>query len=94
MTMTAAADWDVAGPYGTDAELALACAAGDRAVVQTPTQAPPPEPPPVVDEPAIPDPPVSPRNRHRRLPPPPGGGTLTGPSNLVIDPPRGKLPAL
>jgi len=31
MTMTAAADWDVAGPYGTDADLALACAAGDRA---------------------------------------------------------------
>jgi RNA polymerase sigma factor (sigma-70 family) len=30
MTMTAAADWDIAGPYGTDAELAVACAAGDR----------------------------------------------------------------
>ena len=31
VTMTAAADWDIVGPYSTDAELALACAAGDRA---------------------------------------------------------------
>ncbi len=29
--MTAAADWDIVGPHSTDAELALACAAGDRA---------------------------------------------------------------
>lgn len=31
MTMTAAPEWDIIGPSGTDAELALASAAGDRA---------------------------------------------------------------
>ncbi len=69
---------------------------------QTPPPAPPPSPPPVTDEPVILEPPAPPPPPPPPLqwpsewdfpqwplpPPPPGGGTLTGPPNLVIDPPR------
>jgi RNA polymerase sigma factor (sigma-70 family) len=75
-------------------------------VVQTPQPSPAVEPPPVVDEPTTPEPPPQPPPPPPPLqwpsewqfpqwppPPPPGGGSFTGPSNLVIDPPR-RLPPL
>jgi RNA polymerase sigma factor (sigma-70 family) len=77
-------------------------------VVQTPQPSPPVAPPPVINEPATPEPPPPPPPPPPLQwpsewqfpqwppppPPPPGGGTLTGPSNLVIDPPRGTAPPL